>query len=109
MTAPRSVPDPFGREDPPGLYVNARPLEVAEARQVTFIGVESTAMHSRSLGWLPCALLTVSHVALVNPDSAPSQTLKLMLTEEDALLLVEHVLDGMDAAKRDASYGPRET
>ena len=109
MKGDRSIPDPFGREDPPGLYVHARPLEVGEARQVTFIGVESTAMHSRSQGWIPSALLTISHVALVNPDAAPSVTLKLMLTEEDAILLVEHVLDGMEAAKRDADYGPRET
>jgi hypothetical protein len=105
----RYAEDPFSRDEhatAPGLRVHATPIDAAEARQVTYIGSESSAMHSRSKGWIPTVFLTLDHVALIGPGN--SQRLKLMLTATDVEHLLEHLQGALRGAHADAAYGPRE-
>jgi hypothetical protein len=94
------------RQDPPGLKINLKPLDATFARQLIGHTVESTAVHSKSKGWLPRVMLTMQHVPLIGPgDRATTQ---LMLDPDEALQLVEILLEGVEAAERDAKYGLRE-
>jgi hypothetical protein len=101
------VEDPFNRNGPPGIRVHATPIDASDARQIVGIYTESSAMHSRSKGWIPTLFLAIDHVPLIGPDTA-SQRLQLMLRPSDAESLIEHLTEGLTAARADAAYGLRE-
>lgn len=102
----RRVADPFGRDehvDRPGLRVHSQPIDAAGARQMTFVGTESSAVHSRSKGWLPMVALTLAHVPLVG--EGVEQRLMLMLGRTDVELLIEHLQGALTGAIADAEKG----
>lgn len=106
----RYTHDPFNRDEhttAPGLRVHATPIDAADARQLTYIGTESSAMHSRSKGWIPTVFLTLDHVALTG-ELGDSVRLKLMLTMADVEHLLEQLQGAVAGAVADATYGPRE-
>lgn len=107
----RRVEDPFNRDEhqsAPGIR-NGTALDTEGVRQLTFVGTDSTAIHSRSKGWLPAVMLTIDSVSLIDPDDTEtSQRLRLMLTQADVELLAHHLAEAWTAAQADARYGLRE-
>lgn len=103
------IDDPFSRNDTDarGLRVHADPLDATAARQLVGVGTDSTAVHSRSKGWLPMVLLSIDHVPLINAG-APSERLQLMLGASEVELLIEHLVGAFTAATADAATGPIE-
>ena len=106
-TGPQTrVEDPFNRSDTPGLRVQAQPIDTTDARQVVGVYTESSAMHSRSKGWLPTVFLTIDHVPLVGEGE--SRRLQLMLRRSDVETILEHLQGALSGAAADAAYGLRE-
>ena len=108
MTEPieRPISEFPDRDEPPGLYVHATPLDTQYARQLTGHLIESTAIHSKSRGWIPSVSLKLEHVPLVG--SGDKVTTQLLLEFDTLTELIERLCDGLDAAMKDAEYGPRE-
>jgi molybdopterin-biosynthesis enzyme MoeA-like protein len=94
------------RIDPPGLSPY-RQLDPSSARQVISHLVESTAVHSRSQGFLPGIFVTLEHTALVGPPGVP-QRLTFVMLVEDAATFIEVLSEGLERAIGDAKYGYRE-
>jgi len=84
----------------------AADLDPDGVRQPVSINVESSAVHSASLGWIPAMFITIDHVALVgSPEPA---TFKLMLLGYETML--EHIQTlnvALDRAVLDAQVGFR--
>lgn len=91
------------RNDPPGLQPG-KPLDVSRARQIVHHFVESTAVHSRSRGWLPMIKLDITHIPLVG-DPEDRQTLELLLSPDDWANMVLVVAMGVERAELDAAVG----
>lgn len=90
----------------PGLYVHTEPIDATDARQLVHHRVESTAIHSKSQGWLPAMFLTLTHVPLLGPGEP--QELKLMMRRSDVEPLIALMQKTLDAADWDAITGPVE-
>ena len=106
----RRTEDPFNRDEhnsAPGLRTTVAALDTTDVRQLSYLGTDSTAMHSRSKGWLPAVMLTIDSVPLTDAEG-PEQRLKLMLTRSDVELLLEHLSGAWTGAQADARYGLRE-
>lgn len=98
---------PLGEQLPPGIRVHeAIPIAERDVRALAGTFVRSTAIHSRSRGWLPHIMVTFDHD---RPDGGNDpQQLHLLIPVEHVATLVENLLDGAEAAERDAGYGLRE-
>lgn len=98
---------PLGEKLPPGLHVH-KPIPIAaeDVRMLAGTFVRSTAIHSRSRGWIPHLLVTFSHD---KPDGGNDpQTLNLLVPNDHVVTLVEQLLDGAEAAEADVRTGPVE-
>lgn len=76
--------------------------------QSRHILVKSTAVHSKTLGWIPGMMITYDLVPL--QGDGPGQTVKIMLLGEE--LMLDHVQTlnvGLDHAVLDAAKGYRQT
>jgi ribosomal protein L37E len=104
--AAHRVEDPFNRDesDRRGLRAHARPIDASAARQLTHLGSESTAVHSRSKGWLPMVALTITHAPMIG-DVGDEQRLMLMLGRADVEMLMEHLQGALTGALADAEAG----
>lgn len=91
------------RNERPGLRPG-RPLDVERARQLVAHDVETTAVHSRSRGWLPMVKLDLSHIPLVG-DGADVQTLELLMAPDDWANLALVVAHAFERAELDAAVG----
>jgi len=93
------------RFDTYGLNIDdTKTLNVELARCVTSTLVESSAVHSRSLGWIPALCVTITHVPASGPG--PSETVQLLFTGQEMMLdFVQTLNVGMDAAILDAVAG----
>lgn len=94
-------------ERQPGLYVHARPYDVSAARQLVSLGTASTAVHSRTRGWMPMVLCTWTHIPLRGAAS-DRQELAFVVPPDTIATVVEDLLDAAEAAARDAAAGPVE-
>lgn len=92
------------RNDPPGLKTT--PLDTTLARQVVRHVIESTAVHSKSKGWIPSVSIKLQHIPLVGEGDRV--TTQIIMNFDDATEFVERLLDGIEAAERDVAYGLRE-
>jgi len=95
---------PLGEELPPGLRVHEKiPIADRDVRALAGTFVRSTAIHSRSRGWIPHIMVTLDHD---RPDGGndPRQ-LHLLIPVEHVATMVENLLDGAEAAKRDVQAG----
>jgi len=95
---------PLGEKLPEGLHVH-RPIPIASQDVRTLAGtfIRSTAIHSRSRGWLPHLMVTFSHD---KPNGGNDQReLNLLIPIEHVATLVENLLDGAEAAERDVQAG----
>lgn len=91
------------RNDEPGL---GPPLDVSRCRQLTGHYVESTAVHSRSQGWLPMVKLDLHHIPLTGPGA--EEVLELIIRPEDLRQLRTVLAAAMDRADEDAKRGLRD-
>jgi|HubBroStandDraft_4_1064222.scaffolds.fasta_scaffold20482_12 hypothetical protein len=89
------------RNDTPGL--RATPLDVSSARQLTRHYVESTAVHSRSQGWLPMVKLGLHHIPLVGGGEV--MVTELLLDREAIRGLILALRAAADRADEDAARG----
>lgn len=94
---------PLDRNDPPGLQPN-RPLDVSRCRQIVEHYVETTAVHSRSRGWLPMIKFDIVHTPLAG-DQADRQTLELMIQPDDLATLRVVLATAAERAELDAQVG----
>jgi hypothetical protein len=94
--------DPVNDRDiAPGLRFP--PLDTSKARQLTAHDIQSTAVHSKSRGWLPMVKLDLTHIPLVGPGR--SEKLELIISP-DALDEMMKVLEmAMRRAHADAAVG----
>lgn len=90
------------RDEPPGL--RAIPLDMSQARQLTQHWVESTAVHSRSRGWIPMVKLDLHHVPLEG-SGQPEQVLELVLERKAIEGLVDALMLALVRAEEDARIG----
>lgn len=98
---------PMGEELPPGLRVREQiPIDNRDVRILSGTFVRSTAIHSRSRGWLPHIMVTIDHDR-PNGGNDPQQ-LNLLIGLDHVATLVENLLDGAEAAERDVAAGPIE-
>lgn len=89
------------RDDRPGLKFP--PLDTRNARQLVRHFVQSTAVHSRSKGWLPMLKLDLTHIPLVGRGL--SQTLELMMRPDDVTELIRVLNEALARAYIDAATG----
>ena len=89
------------RNDTPGLSMP--PIDVSRCRQLTGHTVESSAVHSRSKGWLPRVKLDLHHIPLIGPGE--KETLELMLDPADIRQLMLVLRGVADRADEDAKRG----
>jgi hypothetical protein len=85
----------------PGLRLP--PLDTSHCRQLTEHFVESTAVHSRSKGWLPRIKLDLHHRPLIGPG--PVEVLELIISPDDLRQLRLVMNAAMDRAAEDAARG----
>lgn len=95
---------PLGEELPPGLRVHEKiPINDQDVRALAGTFIRSTAIHSRSRGWLPHIMVTFTHD---KPDGGNDEReLHLLIPVEHVATLVENLLDGAEAAERDVQAG----
>jgi hypothetical protein len=96
---------PPNRHDPPGLSPY-RQLDVSHARQLVSHLVESTAVHSKSRGWIPSILVTMEHIPLVGVGDV--EKTQIVMDLGSATTFIEVLKEGLEAAQADARYGLRE-
>lgn len=96
--------DVANRNDPPGLQII--PLDATHARQMTRHVVESTAVHSKSRGWIPMVSIRMQHIPLMGEGERV--TTQVIMELNDAMTFVHAIMEGIKAAERDAKYGLRE-
>jgi hypothetical protein len=96
----------MNRDEPPGLYVHRKPIESADTKQLVGHLVQSTAVHSRREGWLPCVHLTLELVSLVGVGNAES--VNIIMQRADVQGLIDALNHCIDAADWDALIGPKE-
>lgn len=89
------------RNDMPGLREAA--LDTSRCRQLTRHYVESTAVHSRSQGWLAMVKLDLHHIPLIG--SGEEVVLELMLDREAIRGLMLALRMAADRADEDAARG----
>lgn len=101
------VTSPFGHHLAPGLNIG-RPIAVAEsgARMIVNSLVESTAVHSRSRGWMPHVMWTVDHCPVNSDDDR--QQVQLLVGAEAAIEVADNLRSAADAAFLDVTKGPVE-
>ena len=98
---------PIGETLPPGVRVREPiPIDDTDVRCLVGTTVRSTAVHSRSRGWLPHVMVTLNHDR-PNGGNDPRE-LHLLVPVEHLATLVELLLDAAEAAQRDAKAGPIE-
>ena len=85
----------------PGLRLPA--LDVSRCRQLIYHHVHSTAVHSRSKGWLPRVKLDLRSIPLIG--EGPEETLELMLDPDDIRRLMLVLRAAADRADEDAARG----
>lgn len=91
------------RNDEPGL--RATTLDVSRARQLTRHYVESTAVHSRSRGWLPMVKLDLHHVPALTGGGDEETVTELILDREAIRGLILALRAAADRADEDAARG----
>lgn len=98
---------PMGEQLPPGVRVHERiPIADTDMRALGGTFVRSTAIHSRSRGWIPHVCVTFDHD---RPDGGgDARQLHLLIPVDHVPTLVENLLDGAEAAQRDAHAGAIE-
>lgn len=96
------MPGP-NRNDRPGLRPGTA-LDVGRARQLVAHDIETTAVHSRTRGWLPMVKLDLTHIPLAG-DAADVQTLELMMAPDDWANLALLVAHAFERAELDAAVG----
>lgn len=98
---------PLGEQLPPGLHVHKPiPIDREDVRVLAGTFIQSTAVHSRSRGWLPHLMVTFKHDR-PNGGNDP-RSLNLLIPVDTVATLVEDFLDGAEAAENDARTGPVE-
>lgn len=91
------------RNDRPGLRAG-RNLDVTRCRQIVGHWVETTAVHSKTRGWLPMVKLDISHIPLAG-DPTDCQTLELLIAPGDLADLRVVLATAEERAELDAAIG----
>lgn len=79
------------------------PLDTSRCRQLTEHYAQSTAIHSKSRGWLPAIKLDLSHRPLIG--NGKIEILELIISPEDLKQLRLVINTAMDRADEDARRG----
>lgn len=88
------------RNDTPGLRLIA--MDMQRCRQLSRHFVESTALHSRSQGWMPMVKLDLHHIPVNGGDE---QVLELVLDRSAIRGLSLALAAAIDRADEDAERG----
>lgn len=98
---------PLGEKLPPGLRADEPiPIDPAKVRSLASTFVRSTAIHSRSRGWLPHVMVTIEHD---DPTKGGDpRELHLLIPADHTDTLAQELRQAGRAARRDAQYGVRE-
>jgi hypothetical protein len=83
-----------------------RTIDTSTARQLTAHFVESSAIHSRSRGWIPTVMVTFEHVPLQGVGQVEQH--KFVIELDAAQEFIDIFLTGLERAIADSEYGLRE-
>src|SRR5260370_41499978 len=94
---------PLDRDLSPGLRFPA--LDMSKVRQLTEHLVQSTAVHSRSRGWLPMVKVDLHHRPLAFGHADEVQVLELVIAPDELKKFIAGLQEGMKRARADAEHG----
>lgn len=98
---------PLGEQLPPGIRVHEQiPIDDTDVRALAGTFVRSTAIHSRSRGWIPHIMVSIRHDRPAGGND--ERELHLLIPVDHVPTLVENLLDGAEAAQADVNAGPVE-
>lgn len=96
------------RNDPPGLH-RFKQISTEGVMQVVEHFVESSAVHSKSEGWIPAVFITLHLIPMFNPRVYEEpQIVKLIFHGDAAGKFAMIVARAQEAAEHDGEIGYRE-